>query len=104
MRPECMDCVNLKQCPQKRTNCPIKEILNFHKTVMPSGKALRYSLEQILDIPFTTIAPQHGSIINDKEIMRYVFELLSTLEGVGIDGIVEDDYVFNSDHLRERFK
>ncbi len=50
------------------------------------------------------IAPQHGSIINDKETIRYVFERLSTLEGVGIDGIVADDYVFNSDHLRERFK
>ncbi len=104
LRPECMDCVNLKKCPQKRTHCPIRDILNFHKTVMPSGKALRYSLEQILDIPFTTIAPQHGSIINNKEIMRYVFELLATLEGVGIDGIVEDDYVFNSDSLRKRFE
>jgi len=102
--PECLDCAHLQQCPHKRTSCPINDILNFHKTVMPSGKALRYSLEQILDIPFTMIAPQHGSIIYDKEIMRYVFELLSTLEGVGIDGIVEDDYVFNSDHLRERFK
>ena len=104
LRPECMNCVHLKQCPHKRDNCPINDILNFHKTVMPSGKALRYSLEQILDIPFTMIAPQHGSIINDKETLRYVFELLSTLEGVGIDGIVADDYVFNSDHLRERFK
>jgi len=71
---------------------------------MPSRKALRYSLEQILDIPFTMIAPQHGSIITGKEIMHCVFQALATLEEVGIDGIVEDDYVFNSDHLRERFK
>jgi flavorubredoxin len=104
LRPECMDCVNLKQCPSKRTNCPINDILNFHKTVMPSCKALRYSLEQILDIPFTTIAPQHGSIIDNKEIMRYVFELLASLKGVGIDGIIEDDYDFNSDKLRKRFE
>ena len=104
LQPECMDCTHLEQCPQKRKNCPINDILNFHKTVMPSGKALRYSLEQVLDIPFTMIAPQHGSIITDKETLRYVFELLSTLEGVGIDGVVGDDYVFNSDHLRQRFK
>ena len=103
LKPECMDCVHLEQCPQKRNNCPINDILNFHKTVMPSGKALRYSLEQLIDIPFTTIAPQHGSIINDKETIGYVFRLLSTLEGVGIDGIVADDYAFNADHLRERF-
>ena len=104
LRPECMDCVNRKECPSKRTNCPLDDILNFHKTVMPSCQALRYSLEQILDIPFTAIAPQHGSIIDNKEIMRYVFELLATLKGVGIDGIIEDDYNFNSDKLRQRFE
>jgi flavorubredoxin len=101
---ECMDCVNLKECPLKRTSCPINDILNFHKTVMPSCKALRYSLEQILDIPFTAIAPQHGSIIDNKELMRYVFELLASLKGVGIDGIIADDYDFNSDKLRKRFE
>jgi flavorubredoxin len=104
LRPECMECVNRKECPSKRTNCPLDDILNFHKTVMPSCQALRYSLEQILDIPFTAIAPQHGSIIDNKEIMRYVFERLSTLEDVGIDGIIEDDYNFNSDKLRQRFE
>ena len=104
LRPECMDCVNLKECPSKRTRCPINDILNFHKTVMPSCKALRYSLEQILDIPFTTIAPQHGSIIDNKEIMRYVFESLAILKGVGIDGIIEADYDFDSDKLRKRFE
>ena len=102
--PECGDCVDSKQCQQIRANCPINDIINFHKTVMPSRKALRYSLEQILDIPFKKIAPQHGSIISDKEIMHTVFQALATLEEVGIDGIVEDGYVFNSDHLRERFK
>ncbi|MEJ2223180.1 MAG: MBL fold metallo-hydrolase [Desulfobacterales bacterium] len=102
--PECADCIDSRQCLQKRANCPINDILNFHKTVMPSRKALRYSLEQVLDIPFTMIAPQHGSIISGKEILHTVFQMLTTLEEVGIDGIVEDNYVFNSDHLRERFK
>jgi flavorubredoxin len=101
---ECRTCVDSKQCLQKRANCPINDIINFHKTVMPSRKALRYSLEQILDIPFTMIAPQHGSIISDKKIMHTVFQELATLEEVGIDGLVEDGYVFNSDRLRERFE
>ncbi|MCK5419120.1 MAG: hypothetical protein KAI93_11450, partial [Desulfobacterales bacterium] len=92
------------ECPKGRNICPIRDILNFHKTVMPSAKALRYSLEQILDIPFTMIAPQHGSIINNKETMRYVFELLATLKGVGIDGIIEEDYRFNFDKIGQRFK
>ena len=104
LRPECRACVDSKQCLKKRAKCPINDIINFHKTVMPSKKALRYSLQQILDIPFTMIAPQHGSIIRSKEIMHTVFQELATLEEVGIDGIVEDGYIFNSDRLRERFK
>ena len=103
LQPECMDCRDLKQCPLHRNSCPINDILNFHKTVMPSRKALRYSLEQILDIPFKAIAPQHGSIIDNQEIMRCVIERLSTLEDVGIDGIVEGGYAFNSDKIRKRF-
>ena len=102
--PECMECIDLKKCQSKRTNCPIDDIKNFHKTVMPSRKALRYSLEQILDIPFTTIAPQHGSIIDNKEILRLAFEALATLKEVGIDGIIEDDYEFNSAKLEKWFE
>jgi len=104
LKPECLGCGSLAECPMGRKICPIRDILNFHKTVMPSEKALRYSLDQILDIPFTTIAPQHGSIINDKETLRYVFESLATLKGVGIDGIIDDDYRFNLDKIEQRFK
>ena len=104
LRPECKDCVNLSGCPQDRSRCPINDILNFHKKLMPSAKALRYALKRILDIPFTMIAPQHGSVINDKQIMRYVFEELSTLKGVGIDALVEDGFDFTFGNLKERFK
>jgi flavorubredoxin len=103
LHPECMNCISFDRCPQNRPICPVNDILNFHKTVMPSGKALRYALEQMLEIPFTMIAPQHGSIIKDKEIMRYVFELLATLKGVGIDGVTDDDYVINLDKIKQRF-
>jgi flavorubredoxin len=104
LKPACIHCVSLPKCPEGRKICPIQDILNFHKSVMPSEKALRYSLEQILDIPFSMIAPQHGSIINNQEIQRYVFELLATLKGVGIDGIIEGEYTFNVDKIRHRFK
>jgi len=103
LRPECKDCLNLSKCPQGRMVCPINDILNFHKTLMPSEKALRYALEKISEIPFQIIAPQHGSIINDGEIIRYVFDLLTTLKGVGIDGIVDDNYVFNFSNIESRF-
>jgi flavorubredoxin len=104
LRPECMDCVNLSRCPQGRSNCPINDIINFHKNLMPSEKALNYALEKILEIPFSMIAPQHGSLIDDKEIIRYVFERLTALRGVGIDAIVKDGYDFDFGDLRKRFK
>jgi flavorubredoxin len=103
LRPECIDCVNLLKCPEGRKNCPINDILNFHKKLMPSKKALRYSLEKILEAPFNVIAPQHGSVINNKKIMRYVFESLAALEDVGIDAIVEDDHEFNFSKIKSRF-
>ena len=104
LKPECMNCVSFTRCPQNRPICPVNDILNFHKTVMPSGKALRYALEQMLEIPFTMIAPQHGSIIKNKEIMRYVFELLATLKGVGIDGIIDDGFMLDLDKIKKRFR
>jgi flavorubredoxin len=70
---------------------------------MPSKKALRYAIEKIMEIPFKMIAPQHGSIIKDKEIMRYVLEQLASLEDVGIDGIVGDSYKFDFSSLKSRF-
>ncbi|MEJ2099439.1 MAG: MBL fold metallo-hydrolase [Desulfobacterales bacterium] len=104
LRPECMDCVKLSNCPEGRSICPINDILNFHKKLMPSAKALHYAIKRILEIPFSVIAPQHGSVINDKEIMRYVFEQLIALKGVGIDALVEDGTNFNFGDLKERFK
>ena len=99
LRPVCMDCVNLSSCPEGKSNC-----LNFHKKLMPSAKALNYALKKILEIPFSMIAPQHGSVIKDKAIIRYLFEQLTTLKGVGIDAMVKDGHNFNFGDLRERFK
>jgi flavorubredoxin len=103
LKPDCIECVNLEQCPGNRTNCPVRDILNFHKVLMPSKKALRYSIEKILEVPFKMIAPQHGSIIKDKESMRIVIEQLASMEDVGIDGIVDDSYEFDFGKLKSRF-
>ena len=43
--------------------------------------------EDIIEI----IAPQHGSVINDKETIRHVLGLLGSLENVGIDEIISED-------------
>jgi flavorubredoxin len=104
LRPDCIECVNLVDCPQKLPNCPIHDILDFHKKIMPSGKCLKYALEKILELPFDKIAPQHGSVITDKREMTYIFKLLTSLIDVGIDGIVEDKYHFKFGNFDERFK
>ena len=53
-------------------------------------------------IPFEIIAPQHGSIIKNEVTIRYVFELLSSLKGVGIDEIIDADYEFDYGNFKKR--
>ena len=69
---------------------------------MPSRKALRYALEQIAKIPFDMIAPQHGGIIEDRELQAYIFSKLATLEEVGVDALVSDNHRFNFTRVGER--
>ena len=92
---DCIECKNLSRCPRKLPNCPVNDILNFHRKIMTSNKALRYSLEQITKLPFTILAPQHGSIIASEELIDYIFKLLASLEDVGIDGMIQDAYQFD---------
>jgi hypothetical protein len=72
--------------------------------IYSSGKALKYALKKILEIPFTAIAPQHGSIIVDRNIMRYLFEILISQREIGIDRIIEDEDSLHFSNLRERFE
>jgi flavorubredoxin len=99
---ECIECKNLSRCPRKLPNCPVNDILNFHRKIMNSNTALRYSLEQIAKIPFKILAPQHGSIIDDEGLFEYIFNLLVSLEDIGIDGIVDPDYQFDFGKLGNR--
>ena len=105
--PDCNVCTNYFECPHGRNYCPLPDILEFHSRLMPSERALKYALEQIAKIPFTVIAPQHGSVIPDLDDIALVAERLVTLKGVGIDGI-ESDKPFvefgNIDSLLERVK
>ena len=91
---ECVECKNLSQCPRKLPNCPVNDILNFHRKIMTSNRALRYALEQTAKIPFKILAPQHGSIIDNTEIIEYLSGLLAALKDVGIDGTLgEGDWL-----------
>jgi len=100
--PECRDCCSLDNCPLQRQFCQVGDILEFHRRIMPSRKALRYALEQVARIPFDVIAPQHGSIITDPELQSCVFSRLTELEEVGVDALVSDHHRFNFNRLNRK--
>ena len=79
--------------------------MDFHKEVMPSERILKLAIEEIAKIPFTLIAPQHGSIIHKAEDIILVCEKLSELKGVGIDGIGDSrpyNEIGNMEALKKR--
>lgn len=88
LTPECAQCRDHAQCPQQKPYCPLPDILQFHQRIMPSVRTLRFALEQVATIPFSIIAPQHGSVIRRGEDIRSVWDQLATLTGVGIDGLI----------------
>ena len=86
--PECDSCADYNTCHRGKAECPIPGILEFHKVVMTSEKALGYALERIMEIPFSVIAPQHGSVIKNPEEAFIIGRKLTGLKGVGIDGVL----------------
>jgi len=97
----CMNCVNVEKCPRNKKNCPIRDIDTFHRLIMPSEKALKYALNNLIEIPFEMIAPQHGSVLTDIKVIQYIVKRLAFLKGIGIDGIAGDDFHFSN--LKKRF-
>jgi len=95
LEPRCRDCLDFNQCSTGKTYCPLPDMLKFHQHIVPSVKALKYALEQVAQLPFSIIAPQHGSVIRGTESIETVWNLLGTLDKVGIDGIIGDRSDFN---------
>ncbi len=85
---ECHQCSTYTQCPNHREYCPIPELIDFHRHVMPCSKALSHAMGLIESLPIKTLAPQHGSIINQERDINSIISLLKNLQGVGIDSIV----------------
>ncbi|MCF8145753.1 MAG: hypothetical protein K9N21_17725 [Deltaproteobacteria bacterium] len=57
---------------------------------MPCEKALRHAVRKIKELDMEIIAPQHGSVLNQKQDIRLVADALESLKGVGIDGLVQE--------------
>jgi len=101
--PVCLGCRDLSDCGRMSMKCPIRDILKFHQKLMPSEKALHHALKKLLAVPFTMVAPQHGSVITDQKSLQKVFGLLAGLKGVGIDALVEEGYRINPERIQKRF-
>ena len=86
--PGCESCIDTATCGAGKAYCPIPDLLRFHQKTMPSGRTLLYALEQLAGIPFSMIAPQHGSVIRRARDIRIIWDRLSHLTEVGIDGLI----------------
>lgn len=87
----CRLCTDVTACPNQEPHCPVAAIMDFHRSYMPCTSALRYNVRRLQQTDIDILAPQHGSIFNKKNDIAFVMNLLITMEGIGIDGILECD-------------
>jgi len=85
LKEDCHTCNDYLHCMNNRDDCPIPDILEFHKKVMPSEKALRYAMDIFRKLDIEMIAPQHGSIFTKKSDIAFIIEKLAGLREIGID-------------------
>lgn len=88
LEPTCFVCQDYDDCPNRRSACPVKDMLVFHQQIMPCTKALRHALSKISGQDLARIAPQHGSIISGPTDIGFVIGKLAAMDKVGIDAIV----------------
>ncbi len=89
----CRECRDLKNCKSSLQVCPLEGVVNFHKKIMPSNRALEYTLDIIEKLEINKIAPQHGSIISSKEDIDGIIRHLRQIKNVGIDYILSEESV-----------
>lgn len=84
----CDHCEHVKICPQNGERCPIYGIEQFHVRIMTSTKALTMALDVMEALGAERIAPQHGSIITNREDAKRIIGYLRALECIGIDAVI----------------
>lgn len=66
--------------------CQLYGLVDLHRRLMPSNRALKHALDVVEEIEPGMICPQHGSIIDKKADMRMVIKTLRNHDA-GIDSI-----------------
>ena len=87
LEEECFTCNDYEDCPNRNMYCPFPDMIDFHKSIMPCEKSLRYAMAKIKKLDINAIAPQHGSVLAKKRDISFILETLKSLKGIGIDGI-----------------
>lgn len=82
---ECYTCEDYEDCVNNRPYCPLPDIIDFHREIMPSEKVLRFAMRHIGALDIDRIAPQHGSVFDQKKDIAFLIEKLANLDKVGID-------------------
>ena len=88
---DCDECHAQRVCPKTGKKCPLYGIDQFHKRIMTSTAALSYALDVIEQLDFERIAPQHGSIIKNKNVATAVVAYLRKIDSVGIDYLIAEN-------------
>lgn len=86
----CENCEAQTICPKTGRQCQMKGILDFHRRIMTSTKALHYALDQLNPLDITLIAPQHGNLLHTPEARTAVIKQLRNIKNVGIDRYLEE--------------
>jgi flavorubredoxin len=84
---DCYVCKDHDRCILGNAYCPLPDIWDFHREVMPSGSALRHAADVMKELDIERIAPQHGSVFTKKGDIDFLIQKLGMLDRVGIDGI-----------------
>jgi len=87
---ECLQCDTLDECSITKRKCHMAGVIDFHRNLMPSAKALNHALGIIEKMDISMIAPQHGSVFYSADSQKAVIERLKSLTSVGIDYYLED--------------
>lgn len=91
LKSRCNQCHLVDNCYHDGHPCALKGIVNFHKRIMTSTKAMHYALDIIEKIGPKIVAPQHGSIVAGEEWIAMVIKHLREVERVGIDWYLEEE-------------
>jgi len=85
LAPECEHCPDYGQCPNGRDYCPLPDILDFHRQVMPTARAVKMAMEMIRGLDLDILAPQHGGVFAKRSDIDFLCRMLANMDRVGID-------------------